>query len=112
MGMNQPIIAAEQVGLAEVRSPLVRITNVLPPGSARAEDPVTGQVVEISQVPVREGQMIIYRAIGSSNVQMLVAIDIENVLQWRYVLSAVRVLNNGTGRDWDPNAHFYTGLAN
>jgi len=111
MAVNKPIIAAEQASRPKVKHTAVRITNTVPPDAAFWTNPDTGQNETVSQQPQREGQMVIYREPGSSDVQMLVVIDIGGELQWKYVLTQPEILNNGTGRTWDPNAHFYTNLA-
>ncbi len=111
MGIEKPIIAAVQKTRAKVKHIAVLVAESAPPNSVYYQDPDTGEVTVINQTPQREGQMTIHRPQGTEFIYMYVVIDLDGTLTWKPVITQVTIQQNGTGRKYDPNAHFYTRLA-
>lgn len=74
--------------------------NVISVESPQAED----------QSPQRLGQMLLYKEDPSTAGTLYVAIELNNVLQWKPVQTAFTAFDQRTGEQWDPLANFYNPL--
>ena len=110
MTISKPVIAAGRTYTREqAETVVVGITSTAPPGLRKQI--VNGVVAETSQDPQREGQMLVYKDGTTRNITMYVVVKINNILEWKTVLTTASVYNKNTGEKWDPNAGFYNPLA-
>lgn len=85
------------VGDTSAGSLVFNVINVEPP---QAED----------QAPQRLGQMLLFKEDPSTAGTLYVAIELNDVLQWKPVQTAFTAFDQRTGEQWDPLANFYNPL--
>lgn len=112
MTISTPIIAARStVTRANAKTVVVRIRSMIPP--AADYQVIDGAVVEINQIPVFEGEMIVYRNPDDGSATMYVAVVDTPGLSpiWKKVKNWGNVKDPRTGLTKDPNLGFYSNLA-
>jgi len=110
MTISTPIIAAgSTVTRANAKTVVVRIRSTIPPRTDYQV--IDGAVVEINQIPVFEGEMIVYRNPDDGSATMYVAIKDTRGLLWKKVKNWGNVKDPRTGLTKDPNLGFYSILA-
>ena len=112
MAINKPIIdAGPTYSREDVETVVCKITNTDPVNNAARIIVLDGKLQALSQIPLNEGQLLIYQNGTELTVTMYVAISISGALHWKQVVSVGEIVNNHTGQKWDPLARFYNPLA-
>lgn len=61
-----------------------------------------GVYVEEAQDPENEGEVLIFALAGAQQGTMFVAVESDGLLYWVPVFSRQGIVDNATGRPWDP----------
>jgi hypothetical protein len=109
MAVNNPTIAIEASTRSTVQTVVVTVTSARPPETRRfVQD---GAVVEQTQEAEREGQMLMYMNSSTGETRLYVVANVDSVLTWVPVDTAVSYRDSRTGQPWDPLAPQYSYLA-
>jgi hypothetical protein len=101
MTIQTPIIdAGATVSRAEVKTVLGSISDVVPPTSFLAIE--NGQLVNKSQDPLREGQMVFVESSDGSYVTPYIVVTVATELTWKRIFSAGVTQDPRTGKPKDP----------
>ena len=101
MSINKPIIdAGPTVSRAEAKVVVSRIAPAAPPDQYL--NIVDGNIMVVTQDPIREGQFVFVQASGELSVAMYIVVLVLDVLTWKRVYGAGLVVDPRTGKDKDP----------
>ncbi len=101
MSINKPIInAGPTVSRAEAKIVVGSIVPVAPPDTYIHV--VDGNMVVVTQDPIREGQFLFVQASGELSVAMYIVVLILGVPTWKRVYTAGFIVDPRTGKAKDP----------
>jgi len=109
--INKPIIAAQATQSRErVKTVVFKVSGTAPPEIRRYVPEGSSTVQGESQLPEREGQVILYQVNVGGEIIFYVVVNIEGILVWKKAIIGVEFFDYRTGQKWDPLANAYSYL--